>query len=459
MHSIKASDIIEFLEENIIGSHGCPKAIISDRGTQFTSHEFSEAVARLGIEHKMTTPYHPQCNGMDERLNGTLVRILRVYVGENQHDWDEKLKWAVFAYNITQHESSGYSPYQMLYGLQPRSPLNGTTGDDTTYKELNAVRQIIRDLAAKKIEEAQDRQAKNYNRKHSEFNMTIGQMVMVKKHNVPLDLSKKFYSRWYGPCHIIGFIGDNHNPKAVEILDIMNKAKRTVSIADVKPYQLRTQYEDAHTPDEFLAKRKGDERDEFDRAGYYLNTWDEDANLVDVSEDIFLSPDAHMHGETFDVVQVGGEPKTSSPRRVRISDFPQRILYTPEKSIDNVNQRSIANPQPDEVIDNFRKDPTYKLAIGDIPASTRVTRSQSKLNEENLSSQNKDLIDLSDEAEISSIAPQSDFVRTSRGDTINDTSERSEDEFLDCDDTTISQNIDPLSTDSTFVIEERVNLY
>lgn len=61
--------------ENIISRFGCPKILVSHRGTHFLNSLIQEMTDRFHIDHKMTTPYHPQTNGQTERFNGTLMSI------------------------------------------------------------------------------------------------------------------------------------------------------------------------------------------------------------------------------------------------------------------------------------------------------------------------------------------------------------------------------------------------
>lgn len=75
--SVKTLDLIKFVEENIVLVHGKPEVIITDRGCQFTSADWARYMQKLGIRHQLTSAYHPQSNGIDERLNGTLMRIRR----------------------------------------------------------------------------------------------------------------------------------------------------------------------------------------------------------------------------------------------------------------------------------------------------------------------------------------------------------------------------------------------
>lgn len=173
---------------------------------------------------------------MDERVNGTLARILRTYEDEYQEHWDDQLKWAVYIYNTTVHGSTGYSPYQMLHEFEPRSPLKPLLpcNESLTATPTQSVEQI-RETASRNIKRAQEEQKKYYDRHRSEMKLYLGQLVYIKIPVPPRHLSKKLYFRWDGPCVIIGFVGDHANPKAVQILDWENMIKKVVAITDVKP--------------------------------------------------------------------------------------------------------------------------------------------------------------------------------------------------------------------------------
>ena len=75
-----------FMYENIISRFRCPKILVSDRGTHFLNSLIKEITDRFQIDHRKTTPYHPQTNGQTERVNGTLVSILRKTVIDSKRD-------------------------------------------------------------------------------------------------------------------------------------------------------------------------------------------------------------------------------------------------------------------------------------------------------------------------------------------------------------------------------------
>ena len=63
-----------------------------------------------------TTPYHPESDGMVERFNRTLPMMLAMFAGENRDDWDDLLPAVVMAYRSSVHESTGFSPYRLMFG-------------------------------------------------------------------------------------------------------------------------------------------------------------------------------------------------------------------------------------------------------------------------------------------------------------------------------------------------------
>lgn len=68
-----------------------PQQITSDNGSQLKSLQFREFTEKLGLKHVFTSEYHPQSNGMDERFNGSLIKILRSYISDKQNECDHQL--------------------------------------------------------------------------------------------------------------------------------------------------------------------------------------------------------------------------------------------------------------------------------------------------------------------------------------------------------------------------------
>ena len=86
----KANDhsvVLKFLKENIFFRFREPKAIISDGGSHFCNKPFETLVAKYGVKHKVTTPYHPQTNGKVELGNREIKTTLMKVVNSNKKDW------------------------------------------------------------------------------------------------------------------------------------------------------------------------------------------------------------------------------------------------------------------------------------------------------------------------------------------------------------------------------------
>ena len=98
--------------------------IHSDQGRSFESNVFKEMCNLLGIEKTRTSPYRPQSDGMVERANRTIENMLASFVSQNQKDWDEYLSLLMLAYRSAEHETTGVSPYEMMFGRHVSLPVD-----------------------------------------------------------------------------------------------------------------------------------------------------------------------------------------------------------------------------------------------------------------------------------------------------------------------------------------------
>ena len=103
---------------------GIPDEILTDQGSNLMSSLLQEMYLMLNISRLRTSPYHPQTDGLMERLNGTLKSMIRKFTESNQKDWDEHLPYLLFAYREVPQESTGFSPFELLYGRRVRGSLD-----------------------------------------------------------------------------------------------------------------------------------------------------------------------------------------------------------------------------------------------------------------------------------------------------------------------------------------------
>jgi hypothetical protein len=112
----RASSVVSFFYKDIICHHGCPKEVLTDRGTHFVNEMLDSLCQELGVKHRLSTAYHLQTNRLVERFNRTLCEALAKYANENKNDWDVYLSSVLFAYRTKKHNTTRYKPFYLIYG-------------------------------------------------------------------------------------------------------------------------------------------------------------------------------------------------------------------------------------------------------------------------------------------------------------------------------------------------------
>ncbi len=126
MSDQKATTVAQLLCERYIPEFGIPEELFSDQGRQHESEIIKTICQRLNIKKKRTSPYHPRGNGMVERFNRTLKEQLAKLIHQNGGEWDHYLPAVVLSFNSMPHSSTGYSPYFLAHGREPRLPATVT---------------------------------------------------------------------------------------------------------------------------------------------------------------------------------------------------------------------------------------------------------------------------------------------------------------------------------------------
>jgi hypothetical protein len=116
--------LAELYMSRIMCLHGIPKKIISDRGTQFTSHFWQQLNEALGTHLKFSSTYHPQTDGQTERTNQILKDLLRACALQDKLGWDKRLPYVEFSYNNSYQASLKMSPFEALYVRNCRTPMH-----------------------------------------------------------------------------------------------------------------------------------------------------------------------------------------------------------------------------------------------------------------------------------------------------------------------------------------------
>jgi transposase InsO family protein len=113
--------------------------LISDGGIHFTGKNFKKCFCKLGIEHRVSTTYHPQTNGQAETSNRQLKRILNKTIEKGGKDWSKKLDGALWAYQTAFKTPIGMTPYQFVYGKACHLPVELEHKANCAIKEMNLI--------------------------------------------------------------------------------------------------------------------------------------------------------------------------------------------------------------------------------------------------------------------------------------------------------------------------------
>ena len=177
----------------VYGVWSTPEASL-DQGTSFEAEVIKELCTSYSIKKSRTTPYHPEGNGQCERFNLTVHELLQTLPAEKKRRWPEHLKELCYAYNATPHSTTGYSPFYLMFGRDPRLPINQLVEIEETQghqlstsitKHQTELRDAHQRAAARLAKEA-DTRKKRFDR-HSRTKVTpieVGHRVLVRDRTI-----------------------------------------------------------------------------------------------------------------------------------------------------------------------------------------------------------------------------------------------------------------------------------
>ena len=208
---ITAQAVAEALVD-IYSRIGIPEEILSDQGTQFMSEVMKQVNYLLSIKSMTTTPYHPQCNGLVERFNGTIKKMLQRMCRDQPRDWDRYINALLFAYREVPQASTGFAPFELVFGRTVRGPMQILkelwTNEDqdnevkTTYQYVFDLRNRLEsamEVAREELVKSRETNKKYFDQKARDRKFSVGSKVLIL---LPTD-HNKLLMEWKGPYEVV----------------------------------------------------------------------------------------------------------------------------------------------------------------------------------------------------------------------------------------------------------------
>ena len=356
---------------------GIPDEILTDQGTNFTSRLMQLLYKQLGISAIRTTPYHPQTDGLVERFNQTLKKMLQKFVDDTGKDWDRWLPFLLFAYREVPQASTGFSPFELLYGWEVQGPLDLLRKEweapATTSSDRGVVQFVLemRDRLARyqgeaevNLRKAQKSQKTWYDQqaRHREFQPGQKVLLLLPSSN------SKLLAKWQGPYTVTRKMGpvtyEVHHPEK-------KRSKQTYHVNLLKEWRERP----IQAPVKVLLVREVDSEEEVEAELQTLTTTatpvlthlpqEQAAQLLQIFQEapaLFAArPGRTTLGEH--VIRL----KEGQPIRQRPYRIPQQLVGKLQEEVEEMLELGVIEPSNSEwcspVVIVFKKDGSLRICI------------------------------------------------------------------------------------------------
>jgi hypothetical protein len=122
LRTVNTSQVISFLNSNIITCFGIPDYLVFDNASYFSSLNMRDFNLEKGIKLKYSASYYPQGNGLAESMNKNLIKIIKRTVVENHKNWHNALLNVLWADRVTPKDVVGNSHFFLIYGREEILP-------------------------------------------------------------------------------------------------------------------------------------------------------------------------------------------------------------------------------------------------------------------------------------------------------------------------------------------------
>ncbi|MCO5576775.1 hypothetical protein L7F22_030595 [Adiantum nelumboides] len=245
---ITSKDVAKFVYEDICCKFGMPLELLSDKGPGFRGELVDYLCEKLHVRRRFTTSYYPQCNGMNERFNGELIRMLTKMTQSNVKTWDLELPCALWAYRTTIKTGTGFSPFHLVFGKEALLPIEveipalkmmlklEEANHDALKERLLYLQclQLDRALALEHYEQVLKTSQAKANAKVKDKGIKKGDMVLRYNNKLDSTFQKKFQIKWQGPFLVL----DRFPNGTYQLADLNG----TLHKARVNGYRLKKYY-------------------------------------------------------------------------------------------------------------------------------------------------------------------------------------------------------------------------
>ena len=241
LRSITTKSVMKALE-TICLRNGFPRIVVSDNGTQFCSNEFKKFCQQHNIKSIKSSPYRPQSNGLVERMHATLTSMIQKLSKTKQGFWHEITRLALYFMRMTPSSATGFSPYMVVHGWEPASPLEVVKEglleeslediDITSWVKENMERiESVADTVVDRQTDVTQNRKKRRDKFSKEREFEQGTQVLYRTPG----LNAKMTDAWEGPYVVHKKLG----PVTYSLTVKSDKKKRIAHVNTLKEYNER----------------------------------------------------------------------------------------------------------------------------------------------------------------------------------------------------------------------------
>ena len=203
LKDLAAATVANVFVDEFVARFGCPERVHSDQGGCFVSEILDITCKRLGIGRSTISGAHPSGNGVVERVNRTVLAMLSKLLDDDAHNrWDEHIPLLMLAYRAQASRTTGFSPYKLIMGREPRLPVEADlelptnrVRSNSTAEYFDRLRESLRIFHGAALRRSDARHSTNkraYDQRLNELSFSVGECVLLHRAVVPRGQYYKF---------------------------------------------------------------------------------------------------------------------------------------------------------------------------------------------------------------------------------------------------------------------------